>query len=404
MTAPRNFLWGTAISAHQSEGGNVSSDAWLQEHVSPTAFREKSGDACDSLNRYGEDIALAADLGFNTHRFGIEWARIEPEPGEFSQAALDHYARVLDACAAHKLTSMVTFSHFTVPRWFAARGGFEAADSADLFARFASRTAKALAAKMDYASTFNEANIGRLVQIMFGSAKRSERVAQMQAACAKACGSDRFSSILFGDVAAMEPHLVQAHTLAMQAIKAERDIPVGATLTMQDIQAVGEGARVKEHAETLYGPWLEAAKTSDFVGVQTYTRFRVGPDGPLGPPEGAEMTAARYEFYPPAIGGTIRFAAREIGRPIIVTENGIATDDDSRRIAYIDGALDAVRAAIADGIDVRGYIHWSLLDNFEWTAGYGQHFGLVEVDLNTFRRTPKPSARYLGQRARDNRL
>src|SRR5262249_55489903 len=159
---------------------------------------------------------------------GIEWARIEPEPGEFSQAALDHYARVLDACAANKLTSMVTFSHFTVPRWFAAHGGFEAADSADLFARFASRTAKALAAKMDYASPFNEANIGRLVQIMFGSAKRSERVTQMQAAAAKACGSDRFSSILFGDVAAMEPHLVKAHTLAMQAIKAERNIPVGA--------------------------------------------------------------------------------------------------------------------------------------------------------------------------------
>lgn len=404
MTAPQNFLWGTAISAHQSEGGNVSSDTWLQEHVKPTAFKEPSGDACDSLHRYSEDISLAASLGFNTHRFGIEWARIEPEPGAFSQAALDHYQRVLDKCDEHGLAPMVTYSHFTVPRWFAARGGFENPESPELFARFASTTAKAIGAQMDYASTFNEANILRLVQRMFGGAKRNERVTAMQAACAKACGSDQFSSILFGDLARMEPNLVKAHQLAMQAIKAEDDIPVGATLTMQDIQGEGDGDHAAKAADELYGPWLEAAKSSDFVGVQTYTRFRVGPNGPLGPPEGAEMTAARYEFYPAAIGGTIRFAAKHIGRPIIVTENGIATDDDSRRIAYIDGALDAVRACIADGIDVGGYIHWSLLDNFEWTAGYGQRFGLVEVDLKTFKRTPKASAAYLGQRARENRL
>ncbi|MBI3437559.1 MAG: family 1 glycosylhydrolase, partial [Proteobacteria bacterium] len=343
-------------------------------------------------------------LGFNTHRFGIEWARIEPEPGAFSQAALDHYERVLDACLAHNLAPMVTLSHFTIPRWFAARGGFEADDAADIFARFASRTAKALAPKITYASTFNEANIGRLVRMMFGNPKRNERVAAMQAACAKACGSERFSSILFGDLDRMEPHLVSAHAKAMAAIKAERDIPVGATLTMQDVQGEGEGNLAHQVIAGLYGPWLEAAKSSDFVGVQTYTRARVGPQGRLPPPEGAEMTAAHYEFYPAAIGGTIRFAAREIGRPIIVTENGIATDDDTRRIAYIDGALDQVRACVAAGIDVRGYIHWSLLDNFEWTSGYGQRFGLVDVDRTTFKRTPKPSARYLGERARLNRL
>ena len=125
---PKNFWWGSAISAHQSEGNNVNSDSWLNETVKPTIFREPSGDACDSYHRYAEDLALAASFGFNCHRLGIEWARIEPEPGQFSTAALDHYMRVLETCREHGLAPIVTFNHFTVPRWFAARGGFEVAD------------------------------------------------------------------------------------------------------------------------------------------------------------------------------------------------------------------------------------------------------------------------------------
>src|SRR6202008_5031832 len=139
---PQGFLWGTAISAHQSEGNNVNSDMWLNEHVAGTLFRDASSDACASYERFGEDIAIAASLGFNCHRFGIEWARIEPEPGIFSMAALDHYKRVLEPCRKHALKPMVTFSHFTTPRWFAARGGFEADGAPDLFARFAGTAAR----------------------------------------------------------------------------------------------------------------------------------------------------------------------------------------------------------------------------------------------------------------------
>ena len=120
--APPGFLWGTAISAHQSEGNNTNSDSWLLENLTPTVFKERSGDACDSYNRYEEDIALNAALGFNCYRFGIEWARIEPSPGQFSNAELDHYERVLAACHKHGQTPVVTFSHFTVPLWFAERG------------------------------------------------------------------------------------------------------------------------------------------------------------------------------------------------------------------------------------------------------------------------------------------
>lgn len=398
---PPGFLWGVAICAHQSEGNNTSSDAWLCEHVRPTVYAEPSGDACDSWHRWPEDLDIAAGLGFNCYRFGIEWARIEPEPGRWSQAALDHYRRVLDGCHARGLKPMVTYSHFTVPRWFAARGGFEEEDGAELFARFAEWATAALGDGIAFASTFNEANIQRLIATMRRGPDVDDAVATMLAACARACGSERFSSLLFAPVERSEPVMVKAHRLATAAMKAgPGDFPVGLTLTMQDVQGVGEGNQAEAFIDALYGPWLDEARAADFVGVQTYTRVLVGPAGRMRPPAGAERTAAGYEFFPEALGGTIRFAHARIGRPIYVTENGIATDDDARRVAYLDGALAAVAACLAEGIPVHSYLCWSLLDNFEWTRGYKERFGLVHVDYETFARTPKPSALHLGRIAR----
>jgi len=401
---PKGFLWGTAISAHQSEGNNINSDSWVNENVKPTVFKEPSGDACDSYHRYEEDIALAAKLGFNCYRLGIEWARIEPEAGAFSNAELDHYVRVLEACRHHGLAPMVTFSHFTVPRWFAERGGFEVADGADLFARFAERATARLGPLMAYASTFNEANIIRLLPLLYSSSKGRPFVAAMIAAAKKATGAERYSSLLFADPKLADPVLLDAHAKAYQAIKAgPGDFPVGVTLTMQEIQGVGDN-QAATIQEALYGEWFKAAAQSDFVGVQTYTRIRVGATGILPPPDGTEMTAAGYEFYPQALAATIRLAAQATGKPVYVTESGIGTNDDTRRIAYIDAALLAVRQCRDEGIDVRSYIHWSLLDNYEWTSGYAQRFGLVAVDRTTFKRSLKPSAIYLGRRARMNAL
>jgi beta-glucosidase len=403
--APTGFLWGTAISAHQSEGNNVNSDAWLCENVSPTLYREPSRDACDSYNRFEEDVAIAADLGFNCHRFGIEWARIEPEPGLFSMAELDRIRRLLDACHRRGLAPMVTYNHFTVPRWFAARGGFEVADGADLFARFAEKATLRLGDLISYASTFNEANIQRLISQLRHGPQSQAAIGAMLAQCAKVSGSDRFSSLLFAPVETTEPVMLDAHAKAVAAMKAgPGNFPVGLTLTMQDVQGVGEGHLAEAVISMLYGPWLEVARQADFIGVQTYTRVRIGPEGQLAPPKDAEMTAAGYEFYPQALGGTIRFAAERIGRPIFVTESGIATDDDTRRIAYIDAALAEVRRCIDDGIEVKSFLYWSLLDNFEWVSGYDERFGLVHVDYETFKRTPKPSARHLGAIATSGRL
>lgn len=399
--SPR-FLWGTATAAHQIEGGNVNSDFWLAENVKPTLFQERSGDACDSYHRFDEDIALAARLGFNCHRFGIEWARIEPEPGMFSMAELDHYKRVLEECHKHDLAPMVTFSHWTVPRWFAARGGFEQADSPDIFARFAEKATAHLGDLMAYATTFNEANIQRVIRSQQAPDPAIiQLVEAMHVACAKACGSDRFAMVLFGDPAKIEGNMVEAHHRAAQAIKAgPGNFPLGVTVSMAEATGVGAGNKAAEWEAALYGPWLDVAATADFIGVQTYSRYYVGAQGLMPYPEGTRRTDMGYEYRPEALEATIRTAARRTGKPVIVTENGISTSNDQERIAFIDAALAGVKRCIADGIDVRGYVHWSLLDNFEWVYGYRMHFGLVAVDRTTFKRTPKPSAMHLGRIAR----
>ena len=150
---PKNFLWGAATSGHQIEGNNINSDAWVLENVKPTVYSEPSGDAANSFELWPQDLDLVKALGFNCYRFSLEWPRIEPEPGHFSLAMLDHYKAIVDGCRKRGLTPFVTFNHYTTPRWFAARGGWTQPDAADLFARFCDRAARHLAAGIGYAAT-----------------------------------------------------------------------------------------------------------------------------------------------------------------------------------------------------------------------------------------------------------
>lgn len=402
--APPGFLWGAAISAYQSEGGNTNSDAWLMENLKPSMFRERSGDACDSYHRYAEDFAIAGGLGFNCYRLGVEWSRIEPSEGYFSEAELDHYARMLEACRARGLKPMVTLNHFTTPLWFAKRGGFEVADAPALFARYCRKVAERLGGLMHMTTTFNEANIRLLVDLMPGFQQALPAVKAAIAAAAKATDAPRFSRLAYADPGVVTPIMQEAHRRAYEAIKDARpSLPVGVTLTTQDIQSAGDPDLVAVYQRKLYGDWVDVARGhADFFGVQTYTRFVVDETGVRAPPPGAELTLSGYEFYPQALANTIRWAHKAIGKPIYVTESGIATNDDARRVAFIDQALDGVRQCLDEGIPVHSYLYWSLLDNFEWTSGYGVPFGLVAVDRQTFKRTPRPSAAHLGRIARAN--
>ncbi|MDB5970005.1 MAG: glycoside hydrolase, family 1 [Hydrocarboniphaga sp.] len=398
---PKSFLFGCAVAGHQVEGNNVNSDFWVYENVNPTLFTERSGDACDHYHRYEEDIALTARLGFNCIRLSIEWSRIEPEAGFFSQAEIDRYERVLECCHKHGLAPFVTYNHFTAPRWFAARGGFSRDDSSELFARYADKATSRLGPLIAAAATFNEPNLLQSVFWHKASLAESPKAMQMAAAAARACGSETFVTFYSSGSDAIQANYLAAHAKAYEAIKSVAgNFPVGVNIAISDEQGVGPNNLATQRQKDCYGSWLEAAAKSDFVGVQTYSRNRTGPDGDLGPEAGAELTQMGYEFYPQALGATIRHAAAVTGKPVYVTENGIGTEDDTRRIAYIDAALAEVDNCIKDGVDVRSYIHWSLLDNFEWIFGYRPKFGLVSVDRKTFERSPKPSAHYLGAIAR----
>ena len=408
LTFPKDFLWGVAGAAHQIEGNNVNSDAWLLEHVSGTTFTEPSGDACDHYHRYPEDIALIASLGFNSYRFSLEWARIEPEEGEFSKAALDHYRRMLVACHEHHLTPIVTFNHFTCPRWFGAKGGWEVAANAELFARFCGRATAYLGDLIGAACTLNEPNLGVMLQHM-GILPADDIIAKApwRLAAAHATGSNTFSAYPFGcQQLPARDTLLKAHRLAYEAIKAvQEDLPVGIALAMFDHQAVEGGEALRDRIRyEVDDVFLDAVKDDDFIGVQTYSRTRYGAEGILPPEAGVELTQMHYEFWPEALEATIRYAASYTGRPILVTENGIGTGDDTRRIEYVRRALMGVERCLQDGIAVKGYCYWSVFDNFEWAMGYRPTFGLVAVDRETQVRTPKPSASWLGNVARTGTL
>lgn len=403
ITFPPAFLWGTATAAHQVEGGNVYNDNWVLEHVPGGPYVEVSGDACDHYHRYPEDIALLADLGFTLYRFSLEWSRIEPEEGEFSLAQLDHYRRMLATCHEHTITPMVTFHHFASPRWLAAQGGWEAQQTPEKFARFCERAVAHLGDLMPLACTLNEVNIGPLLGSV-GHLDTQARTSAWFETAARSVGSDaaHFTPFLYADPVKGREVIMTAHRRAVDVIKAgTKGCMVGVTLAMQDIQAGPGGeemaARVRHDLEDVY---LERTSGDDFIGVQTYSRQRFGPDGPLGPEEGVERTQMGYEFWPQALEATIRRANKVTGLPVIVTENGLSTTDDTQRIVYIDRALRGVANCLRDGIDVRGYTYWSAMDNFEWALGYRPTFGLIAVNRQTQERTVKPSARWLGQVAK----
>jgi beta-glucosidase len=406
---PDGFLWGAATAGHQVEGNNVNSDIWLLEHVHPTIFREPSGDACDSLHRWRDDLDLVRSLGLNAYRFSLEWARIEPAEGRFSTAMLDHYKRVIAGCRERGLVPVVTFSHFTCPSWFAARGGWTAPKAPRLFGRYCHVAARHLGAGMGYALTLNEPNILQVLRWLFPSPEFVSVRRAMLNAAAKATGSSHYVTGLVAndaDADAMVGPMIEAHVRGYEAIKAVRpELPVAASISVSDDQAIGPRSRIEEKRREVYAAWLAALRgTADFVGVQNYDRTRIDAKGMLPPPTGARLNHRGLEIYPASLAGAVRYVHQATGKPVLVTENGLNTDNDRLRVAYIPEALAGLRQTIVEGVPVIGYIHWSLLDNYEWSLGYDYQYGLFEVDRQTFMRTPKPSAWVLSEIARRNAL
>lgn len=411
---PEGFLWGAATAGHQIEGNNTLSDHWPMEHAPNSPFVEPSGDACDSYHRFAEDIALLAQAGLNTYRFSVEWSRVEPEPGVFSRAELDHYLRMVESCRAAGVTPVITLSHFTVPIWFARGGTWYGPDAPESFARYCETVAAHMGDALRWYCTLNEPNLGAMMTLggsvpmaaleQMGAVERPDPEAVR--AFAARIGADP-RAVRFGHLISTPEGIAgitRAHRLGREAVKrANPAAKVGWTLAIPDVQSIEGG---EELAAALRDKgveeFLRVSREDDFVGVQTYTREVLGPGGRVPPPEDAPVFQTGWEVYPPALGNAVRLAARVAGVPVLVTENGMATSDDVQRIGYTAGALRGLRDCVEDGIDVLGYLHWSLLDNFEWHSGYAMTFGLVAVDRTTFERTPKPSLGWLGAVARDN--
>jgi beta-glucosidase len=379
---PSEFSWGTSTSAYQIEGGNTNADWWRYERAEGTHAVEACGDACDSWNRYEEDLDILASLGLNSFRLSVEWARIEPERGVFSDEALEHYRRVLEGCHARGIVPVVTLHHFTLPLWVADEGGFESADIVALMANYARKVAESLGDLIGVACTINEPNIVAIMGYLIGlfppqvtSWERYVHVNETLRAC---------------------------HVVMRDALKeGPGTYPVGMPLSMHEWEALpGFEERLNSFREEMEDKYLLSLQGDDYVGVQCYTKFIIGPDGVVANPDG-ELTDMGYLFWPQCVDYTVRRAIELAKIPVIVTENGIGTSDDKQRVRYLEEALRGVRQLLDDGLDVRGYFQWSLLDNFEWTFGYRPKFGIVEVDRTTFERTLKPSAQWFAQATRN---
>ena len=425
MLFNKDFMLGAATAAHQVEGNNVGSDSWIMENLEHSVFVEKSGLAVDHYNRYEEDIDLLKNAGLNAYRFSIEWARIEPVEGQWDEKEMEHYIRVIDYCLANGIEPMITYHHFTSPAWLITKGGWESPDVVRYFERYAKYVTEHIAGKVKYVCTINEANM-RLqmaslikditermtkqseIQNQEGSVQVGVNLSQNQSQMmlsmmetAKAFNIDDPRKVAnFVSQASEEGDLLvmKAHNAARNAIKAvDSSIQVGLTLSLHDIQCVNGGEdKAKKAWDDEFTHYLPYIEKDNFLGVQCYTRKIFDENGANSSFETGTKTQMGYEDYPAGIVNVVRRCAEEFKGTIIVTENGIATSDDERRCEFIKEALTGLNDCIAEGIKLKGYFAWSLLDNFEWQKGFSMTFGLISVNRNTMERTPKNSLKVLG--------
>jgi beta-glucosidase len=404
ISFPRGFLWGCATSSHQVEGNCTSNDwwAWEQEggHIRDGSV---SGLACDHYNRFEEDFALAQELGHNAHRISIEWSRIEPEEGRWDMAEVDHYRRVLESMHRHGLTPFVTLHHFTNPLWFRDRGGWLNPQAPELIGRYAGFMARELGDLVPFWLTINEPMVIVTEGYLMGLFPPQHQ--------------DMAEALV------VARHLLLAHARMYQAIKeaAPHRPPVGIVLHMSYLQPKNPDSPADratcDTADALFNQYFltgidkgvfappvgqgEEAPgvkgTWDLIGLNYYSRTLIS-EGFLTkgamfgePPSGAELSLMGWEVYPEGFYRLLK-RLQAYSQPIYVTENGISTLDDDQRCRYLLRHLREMGRAISEGADVRGYLHWTLTDNFEWAQGYYQKFGIVAMEPNTRERRLRPSA------------
>ena len=396
---PEGFRWGSATSAHQIEGNNHND--WSEwEKSRPLEFQ--SGKACDSYNRYEEDFDIAKSLNQNIHRFSIEWSRIEPKEGRFDHEAMHHYVNVVKALRERGIEPMITLWHFTNPVWFAEKGGFLNVDSPEIFTRYVKYVVDNLKDRVGLWITFNEAaSVYPGFSYLIGEWPPQHK--------------NIFEYIK------VRKNFIRTQALAYQEIKKIYSVPQTLSETNPMSHNVGVGivennsfvahgnlwhekliGKLYNYQRNLYF-WDKALPYYDFLGLNYYMLDRRVPGSYRILPKQEKMTEMGWEIYPKGIYHRL-MELKKFKKSIYITENGIADSKDEQREKFIKEHLRWVWQAIHDGVDVRGYVYWPLLDNFEWTRGFKPRFGLVEVDFNTFARKIRPSALEYAKICRENIL
>lgn len=380
---PENFLWGAATSSHQVEGNNTLNDWWEWEQKNQP--KEKcSGEACDQYNRFKSDFKLIKDLGHNAHRLSVEWSRIEPEEGKFDLEAIQHYQEVLKTLKGTGVKVMLTLHHFTNPLWFSKKGGWESFKAPFYFERFIKTIVPEIKDYVDFWVTINEPGVyvwnGCLVGI-WPPAKKS-----------------KLSALL------VNFNFVRAHKRAYKAIhNIIPDAKVGVAQNVQSYTAFHKHSLIEQLA-VVFSDWTAnhtfysfTKGHHDFLGINYYLHHRLmAKDGSIIPEVTdvtnftKEVSDMGWEIFPEGIFDVLTDLSD--GIPIYITECGIATSNDDRRIRFLMQYLQEVYRAIQAGVKVKGFFYWSLMDNFEWADGFEPRFGLVDVDFKTQKRTPRPSA------------
>jgi beta-glucosidase len=397
---PVGFLWGAATSSHQVEGGNDND--WKQWEDAGHAKGMRSGQATDHWRRFGEDFELAGEIGLNAYRFSIEWSRVEPAPGKFDAKAIQHYREMLRALKRRRLTPMVTLHHFTLPGWVAEQGGWANKQTAELFERYAARVAKELGREVQLWLTINEPSIVAGLGYLAATFPPGHRN--------------------LWEFFAVRRNQMTAHGLAYASIhQLYADEGWGAVQVSFANQQEWVAPRNPRNVMDCAVTWLQRAMTNryflvksrcttDFLAVNYYFPNRVyfrlgGRFGFVGQAQitGAEVSDVGWMVAPQGLERVCLDLADE-GKPIYITENGLADEQDRWRAWAIVNACEALARAIKGGADVRGYFYWALTDTFEWEWGYGPRYGLIAVNFETLERRVRPSARVYGRIAKSNKL
>jgi len=411
LTFPKNFLWGASTSSHQVEGNNRNDWSEWEKKNAPRLAQESehnfstnphwkkfaeeakdpnnyiSGDACKHYEYFEKDCDLIQELGMNAHRFSLEWSRIEPQENVFDENAIEHYRHVLSALRKRGITPFVTLWHWTLPLWLAEKGGITNKDFSSYFERYTEKISQTLGRDIHFWITLNEPDVVSAHAYLRGSWPPQKKN-------------------IFAYFRALR-HLVNAHKKSYALIK--KDFPeaeIGIAKHNIWFEAVDGkifNTVLKKIADFWWNDWFlrQIKNEQDFIGLNHYNHHRI--DGWFNKNKNEIQTDFGWEFYPRSLYYAVT-ELKKYHKPIYITEHGIADSTDTLRPLFLTESLASLHRAITDGALVRGYFHWSLLDNFEWDKGYWLRFGLIHVDFTTQIRTPRKSAFLYAKICKENAL